>query len=199
MSSVELELEIASPNSLRLETAVVGTKTIDVAYAPFDFVNSEARIAIVGMTPGRQQMANALREAHRLLLTGASIEAAAKAAKTFASFSGPMRNNLVEMLDHVGVAKMFGLATTSTLWGRDVRMVHFTSALRYPVFVAGENYSGSPDILRTPLLTAQLRKWFAAEMASLQHAIFVPLGPKVGAALLLVSHEIVVNPIRILA
>ncbi|MGH7090566.1 MAG: hypothetical protein ACREFQ_16855, partial [Stellaceae bacterium] len=95
MSTDELEGEIRAPAKLRPLTAQYRGKTIDISYAPFDFVNLAARLVIVGLTPGRQQMRNALYEARRLLVAGASIEAAAQAAKVYASFSGSMRTNLV--------------------------------------------------------------------------------------------------------
>jgi hypothetical protein len=182
MSSVELGVEIENPSRLLMETADHRGKRIDVAYAPFDYVNPKARIVIVGMTPGRQQMRNALAEAHRQLVSGSTNEAACKAAKVFASFSGPMRSNLVDVLDHVGVARVLGIATTASLWDRDNGLVQFTSALRYPVFVDDANYSGTPDMLATPLLTRQLRCFLVAEMTQLPRAIYVPLGPKVAAA-----------------
>lgn len=189
MSRNDLEGEIQQPSRLLLDSASVGTKRLDVAYAPFDFVNPHARIVIVGLTPGRQQMRNGLQEVQRLLHEGVSLEETARAAKVFASFSGPMRTNLVQMLDSIGVSNFLGLNTAASLWNGDARFVHFTSALRYPVFVNGANYSGSPDMLKTPLLASQLKRWLASEMAALPGALFVPLGPKVGDALRAVAVE----------
>jgi hypothetical protein len=73
------------------------------------------------------------------------------AAKAFASFSGPLRNNLVAMLDFIGLNSWLGLQSCATLWLGDNYLVHFTSALRFPVFVDGQNYSGQPSITSTPL------------------------------------------------
>ncbi len=199
MSQVELDREIQEPKRLLLDTGSSGAKRIDVAYAPFDFVNLKARIVIVGLTPGRQQMRNALHEAKRLLDSGASIEAAAEGAKVFASFSGTMRNNLVALLDHVGLSQRLGVASTQALWNGRSDLVHFTSALRYPVFVDGDNYSGAPDMLKTPLLARHLKAWFASEMAALPDAWYVPLGPKVAAALASVARDIGINPGRVLS
>lgn len=199
MSEAELDREMQRPVRFQLETARVSRKIVEVAYAPFDFVNRQARIVIVGLTPGRQQMRNAFREARRLLLSGQSPDVALEGAKVFASFSGPMRVNLVELLDFVGVPQLIGIPTTASLWNGNAGIVHFTSALRYPVFVDGENYSGSPDMLKTPMLAAQLRRWFATEMAMLPDAVFVPLGPKVGRALETIAAEIAVSPDRVLS
>jgi len=160
-----------------------GGKRLDVAYAPFDHVNLEAKVVIVGITPGRQQMANALFECRRQLRTGASRKQSLEAAKVHASVSGPMRANLIAMLDDIGVARLLGLSTTAALWGARSNLVHSTSALRYPVFVDGKNYSGSPAMLRVPFLRSQLETWLGAEMRRLPDALFVPLGPQVGESL----------------
>jgi len=65
-----------------------------------------------------------------------------RTAKVFASFSGSMRINLVAMLDCIGVNKVLGIDSTGTLWNEHARRAHFTSALRYPVFVDGDNSPG---------------------------------------------------------
>jgi hypothetical protein len=44
-----------------LGVGVAGGKRIEIAYAPLDHVNIDARIVVVGLTPGRQQMRTALR------------------------------------------------------------------------------------------------------------------------------------------
>jgi hypothetical protein len=125
---------IADPLStpaLAMEQLDVAGRAIHMLYAPFDHVNRNAKIAIVGMTPGRFQAANALRAAQEALRAGQSVESAAEKAKVFASFSGePMRGNLVRMLDLIGVADLLGLPSTSSLWGGDSDLVHFTSALQ---------------------------------------------------------------------
>ena len=64
---------------------------VSVYYAPFDYINRDAKIVIAGITPGKTQMLNALREARKQLLNGASHEAALESAKRTASFSGAMR------------------------------------------------------------------------------------------------------------
>ena len=182
LASQSLNDPAAIPN-LRMESCQVRNREVTMCYAPFDHVNRDARIVIVGMTPGRQQAANALRAAQAALMKGMPLDKAAKEAKVFASFSGSMRGNLVRMLDLVGVAELLGLETTATLWDRDSTLVHFTSALRYPVFVDGENWSGNPDMVKTPELRRWLEDYTGEELAALPNTILVPLGPKVTAAL----------------
>lgn len=199
MSEADLIAEIERPQKLLIGSDHGGTRKIDIAYAPFDHVNQDAEIVIVGLTPGRQQMRNALFEARRCLRAGSDDEAAKKAAKIFASFSGPMRANLIAMLDSVGVNQTLGLSSTASLWSIDAHRAHFTSALRYPVFLDGENYSGTLSILSTPALRKQLIEWFSAEMAALPHAVFVPLGPKVSEAVEAVARHLGLTTGRVLS
>jgi hypothetical protein len=182
-TDADLASEIERPEQLRLDRCILGGQDIEIAYAPFDYVNRDAKIVIVGMTPGRQQMRNALVEARRCLLAGRSEDESLRAAKVFASFSGPMRTNLVALLDDVGVNQWLGVPSTASLWTTNARWVHFTSALRYPVFVNGANYSGAPSMISTALLRTHLLQWFGDEMETLADAVFVPLGPKVAEAL----------------
>lgn len=182
-SDAEVEREINAPATLLIDGAQQGAKRIDIAYAPFDHVNSAAKIVIVGITPGRQQMANALQECRRQLRAGMAQDVALVAAKVHASFSGPMRANLVAMLDDIGVAQLLNLESTATLWKTAADLVHFTSALRYPVFVDGKNYSGAPSMTRVPVLRSQLETCLVSEMRQLPDALYVPLGPKVSEAL----------------
>src|SRR5688572_824011 len=103
MTEAALEAEIRQPRRLLLDSRTSGGKRIDVAYAPFEHINPGARIILVGLTPGRQQMGNALREARRALRRSLAEPEALAAAKVYASFSGPMRGNLVTLLDSIGV------------------------------------------------------------------------------------------------
>lgn len=94
-----------------------------------------------------------------------------------------MRTNLIRMMDAVGIARALGLTSTAGLWAGDSHLVHFTSALRYPVLVDGKNWSGTPDMIRTPKLREWLLTWTGAELNELPNCLIVPLGPKVAAAM----------------
>jgi len=152
-------------------------------YSPFDYVNSQAKIVIVGITPGHQQAANALLKARDVLLANGTEEQARKEAKVFASFSGAMRNNLVNLLDAIGINNALNIDSTKALFEDKSALAHFTSALRYPVMVNGKNYSGTPSMIATPFLKNQLINGFGAECQALPNAIYVPLGPKVTEAM----------------
>jgi len=152
-------------------------------YAPFDHVNLSARVVLVGITPGLQQARNALRAIQRELRAGTDAPRALEIAKGFASFSGPMRQNLIDVLDTIGLPTWLGIGGASQLFEDRTDLVHYTSALRYPVTHRGRNYSGSPGILSSAYLRAELHRWFAEEAAALSTAVLVPLGPAVTAAL----------------
>src|SRR5271157_1143943 len=71
---------------------------ITVTYAPFDHIPTAARLAVVGITPGRVQAETALKAAALAMRAGNSIEESLRLAKLTASFSGTQtRNNLVAM------------------------------------------------------------------------------------------------------
>jgi hypothetical protein len=76
-----------------------------------------------------------------------------------------------------------GVATCADLFDPVSERVHFTSALRYPVFVGGENYNGAPDMLTTPLLKSMIDTCLADEARRLSNAIWLPLGPQPARAL----------------
>ena len=95
-------------------------------YAPFDHIPNKAQLAIVGLTPGRTQAANALRKFKSDIESGSSVSDAMQAAKSFASFSGTMRSSLVAMLDHIGIPQAFGHPKAESFFRDGNALVHFT-------------------------------------------------------------------------
>lgn len=167
-------------STLPAELLLSSEGNLQTFYAPFDHVNTEAKIAICGITPGLQQASRALEKARELLLQGSSIAEAKRAAKETASFAGPMRSNLINMLDHIGVHMFWGIDSSARLFDTHTQLVHYTSALRYPVFMDGKNYSGSPPMLSRASLRHQVETHLAQEIQALgPQCLIVPLGPKV--------------------
>ncbi len=161
---------------------------LSVHYAPFDHVETDARLVLVGLTPGHRQMTAALATARDSLRAGDSEADAMAKAKRTASFAGTMRTNLSEMLDRIGLQAFLGVTSCAEIW-ESPGAVHYTSALRYPVFTRGENYNGTPKPLSTPALRAFIERELAAEAEALPNAIWVPLGAGPTDALLhLVEH-----------
>ncbi|MEY2840088.1 MAG: hypothetical protein RJB60_2387 [Pseudomonadota bacterium] len=173
----DAELNDAAALSRRFTIARDGN--IEVQYAPFEFINSQARVVLVGITPGRTQMVNALRECRRQLQAGAFADAALKAAKQTGAFSGAMRPNLIALMDTIGLNRWLGLSSCEALFGSASHLVQTTSVLRNPVFINGENYNGTPRMTANPLLRQQLLEGFAQDARALPKAVFLPLGDKV--------------------
>jgi len=151
---------------------------VDIYYAPHnEYVNRGARIVIVGLTPGWQQMELAYRTASLALGRGCSAEDACREAKLVARFAGSMRRNLVGMLNELGLAQRFGRTDAAEWFEGAVNDLHTAAVLPQPVFVGGLNYTGH----RPPLTPGAKLYGFAvdslrAELSSLGRALVIPLG-----------------------
>ncbi|MFN4215763.1 hypothetical protein [Exiguobacterium sp.] len=157
-------------------------KPLTIYYAPFEYVNPDAKVVIAGITPGLYQMRQSF-EAIRDL-ADASDEEALRAVKQRGSFSGPIRKNLVTMLDDLDLHRHLGIETSLDLFGKANHLVQNTAVLPYPVFYKGKNYNGaSPDLLRTDLFRPYIDGMFADEMASLEEALILPMGINVRRAI----------------
>jgi len=150
---------------------------ITVQYAPFEWVNPDAKLVIVGITPGETQAVNAIVEAKRQLLTGANALQAMIAAKRIGGFSGALRANLVAMLDRVGLPRWAGIGSSIELFGRKADLLQTASVLPYPVFVDGnKRYNGSPPLLRSPMLRSMVLKQFVPIVQALPSAKLLAVG-----------------------
>jgi hypothetical protein len=123
-----------------------------------------------------------------------------RSAKRIAAFSGePMRSNLIKQMDHWGFHRWLGLASAAQLFDGEQSLLQTTSLLRYPVFVGDEDYRGTPDMTRHPLLRQHLMKGFVEEVRSLPNAVFVGLGPAVQKVLTRLTADGVVPAERVIA
>lgn len=156
---------------------------LTVQYAPFEWVNPEAQLIIVGITPGETQAANALREAQRQLSTGASEVVALQAAKRIGAFSGKMRPNLVAMLDEVGLQRCAGVNSSVELFEGSSTFLQTTSIVPYPAFWDGKNYSGQTAPQRSPVLRELVLERFVPIVQSLPHIPILGLGDVVSDTL----------------
>lgn len=156
-----------------------------VYYAPLDAINYGARVALVGLTPGWHQMQIAFEKFRDARRSRQTVADALDAAKTDASFAG-MRKRLCAWLDELGVAELIAVESTSALFGDAHDRVHTTSLIRYPVFTGPEaqNYTGyKPRPERSPLLMSIITEVLLPELDRLPHALIVPMGRRVSAAL----------------
>lgn len=153
---------------------------VAVYYSPFEYINPKAQVVLVGITPGPTQMVNANNVARRELLAGSTRLNAIRTAKQEGAFSGKtMRANLIRQLDHWGIQTWLGIKSTKELFEGAQELVQTTSLLRYPVFVGGGDYRGTPDMTRNALLRKYLLEHFVQEVQDMPQAIFIPLGPQV--------------------
>lgn len=157
---------------------------IEIYYAPFDHVNENAKIVLIGITPGWAQMEIAYRCAKKGLQQGMSHIEVCAYAKREASFAGSMRNNLIKMLDGLGLPKFLGITSSALLFTDRWDLLHPTSAIRYPVFVNGQNYTGyNPYLLKLPVFIKYIERYLAKELECIGDALIIPLGKPVSDAL----------------
>lgn len=152
-----------------------------IYYAPFDYINPKARLFIVGITPGEVQMNNMLAEAARLIHLKVSDEEVLKRCKAVGSFSGPMRKNLVELMDEAGIAEFLGIETTAQLFSDKQDLVNLTSCIRYPTFAVknGKETNFNSEIKQGTELFNFAAPLTLEELNKAPNAVLLPLGPKV--------------------
>lgn len=152
-----------------------------IYYAPFDYVNPKARLFIVGITPGEVQMNNMLVEAARLIHQGFSDEDVLKRCKAVGSFSGPMRKNLVELMDEAGIAEFLDIKTTAQLFSDKQDLVNLTSCIRYPTFTIknDKETNFNAEIKQGTKLFEFAAPLTLEELNKAPNAVLLPLGPKV--------------------
>ncbi|MEN8041636.1 MAG: hypothetical protein ABFR95_09055 [Actinomycetota bacterium] len=172
---------------------------IEVYYAPFDHLNTSARIVILGLTPGWTQMAASFAAARAAVEAGEPDDEVLRQAKRVAAFSGTMRTNLVAMLDALDVPNLFSLDSTASLFDSEYEdLVHASSALRYPVFNAGKNYSGYPTPDTWPVLLPYFTL-LADELALTEKAFIIPLGKAVQGVLDILVSDGRIDPTRVVS
>jgi hypothetical protein len=180
------QIELLVPD-LRMESHEDGK--VVVYYAPFEWCNPKARLAIVGVTPGFTQMEIAIRVARRELIAGTDPDTACKRAKYAASFAGTMRQNLVSMLDGLNLSELLR-CTAEELFTTSSDLLHATSVVRFPVFVDRHNYTGCwPPLTSAEYLMKFARERLAPELANLRRPAIIPLGKAVEKALRVLETE----------
>ena len=158
---------------------------LQVYWIPFERLNPAARIAIIGLTPGWHQMQLAFTAARDAFHAGMADELLAlEYIGRQAGFAGSLRTNMIKMLDAIGLPAALGVQTSAELFQQRDDLIHGTSALRYPVFVAGKNYGGAhPRLERSAMLTRFVHEQLAAELAAIPDALVLPLGKAVEGCL----------------
>ena len=147
---------------------------IEIYYAPFDYINSKAKIMIVGISPGLQQMLQSFEAVN----DGKSL----KKVKDLSSFKGSMRTTLIKYLDALNINKKLKIKSCESLFNINSKYLHSTSLIKYPVLDKGKNYSGS-SLLKKKILLDFLETNFVKELKKLDKTIIVPLGNTVSSTI----------------
>lgn len=170
---------------------------LSVFYAPTDWVNVEAKVIIVGITPGPTQAFNLLSEAKRHLLAGADAETALMHAKKIGGFSGALRANLVAMLDRVGFHRWAQISSSAELFRTQSHLVQTASVLPYPVFADGKPYAGKQSLLRSPLLRSMTMEHFVPMAQAIPEARLLAVGDVPFKTLTWLAEQGALDPKRI--
>ena len=157
---------------------------IEIYYAPFDYINSKAKIMIVGITPGLQQML----QSYEAVNEGRSL----KEVKDLSSFKGSMRTTLIKYLDALNINKKLRIKSCESLFNINSKYLHSTSLIKYPVFDKGRNYSGS-GLLKKKILLDFLEEHFVKELKKLDKTIIIPLGNTVSSTIDYLNNEFKLN------
>ena len=152
-----------------------------IYYAPHnEIINTNAKIFIVGITPGWTQTSIAYKTAHDGLIKSLDFEKIKKECKKNSRFAGSMRKNLIEMLDELKLNRKLHIDSCLELFEEKAEILHTTSMIPYPVFIKGKNYTGfGPKILDNEILKSYLEKYFYKEMKELPNVFIIPLGKAV--------------------
>jgi hypothetical protein len=155
-------------------------------YIPFECVNRDAKLVIVGITPGNNQIELAYRTVQELLEAGRPEEEILIEAKKAGAFGGKsMRPNLLKMLRHFQFEKLLGIDDVETMWGVNAELLHSTSVVPHAAFKDSERFNGGFDeIMASPLLARCFLDCFVPSVNEITgKALFVALGPCPQAAL----------------
>lgn len=156
-------------------------------HTAFGYVNPKAEVVIVGITPGNTK------------LDGSREGLTPREVKRIYAFSGRMRPNLVNMLNHIGINKMLGIASCKTLWEDDFDRVEMTSLLKeatYELNNKGEKvmFKDTKKIWKSEKLQKMLCEGFVKDCEQYTNAkLFVACGPGVYNTLTTLREQGLIN------
>lgn len=173
---------------------------IEIYYAPHnEHLNSEAKIFIVGITPGFEQMSTAITEARICIEENLLFEEIKYRCKKAGRFSGSLRQNLIQFLNNLNLNEKLGINDAVELFEEHDKLLHTISLIPYPVFVKGKNYTGhTPNLLKSPILMSYVKENFISELNQLDHVLIIPLGKGVEEVLVFLANEGILSENQIL-
>ncbi|WP_322048163.1 hypothetical protein [Paraburkholderia sp. J67] len=158
----------------------------ELRYTPFEYVNRDAKLVIVGITPGNTQLELSYGKAQELLRQGLPFDQTLREIKKFGAFGGSsMRPNLLKMLRHFEFERLLGISDVELLWGEHADRLQSTSVVPHAAFKRGKMFAGSFDeVLASSLLSECFRDCFVPSVKEMSSdTLFVGLGPCPQAAL----------------
>ena len=172
-------------NDILIEDFLIDKENnIEIYYAPHnEYLNPKAKIFIVGITPGFQQMSTAISTARKWFEVSDDIEEIQYKCKSEARFSGSLRKNIISMLDEIELNRVLSLNSCEELFGDSDVLLHTISLIPYPVFVKKENYTGhTPKLIKSDFLMKYIYDNFINEFKKLnetEKVLLIPLGKAV--------------------
>ena len=155
--------------------------TLEIYYTPHnEYINPNAKIFIVGITPGFQQMSTAISTARKGIEDGKNIEEIKYDCKVAGRFSGSLRKNIISMLDELNLNKFLNINSCEKLFKEKDYLLHTTSLIPYAVFSKGNNYTGhSPKLIKSKFLMEYVYENFIENIEKLDDVLIIPLGKAV--------------------
>ena len=143
---------------------------IEIYYATHnEYINPKAKVLIVGITPGFIQMNIAISTARKELETSDNIEDIQYKCKVAGRFSGPLRKNIISMLNDIKLNEFLNINDCSELFGDKDYLMHTVSLVPYPVFVKQQNYTGhTPKLLKSDFLMKYIYDNFIDEINKIE-------------------------------
>ena len=148
------------------------TKLVEkYAFEPteFKYVNPNAEVVIVGITPGNSQQ------------KGSRKGMSPREIKQKYAFAGSLRQNMVRMLDYIGVNSLLKIDSCASLWEQDFDRVELTSLLKDATYIVGKSgktmFKDTEMIAKSDKLTEAFENGFVKDCQQYKTAkLFVACG-----------------------
>lgn len=176
---------------------------IEIYYAPHnEHINPKAKIFIIGITPGFEQMRTAMATARKELELETNLADIQYKCKVAGRFSGSLRKNIISMLDEIKLNEALHIKSCSELFGEQDDLLHTVSLIPYPVFVKKQNYTGhTPKLIKSEFLMRYIYDNFIKElhlMEDFEEILLIPLGKAVEEVLSKLAEEGIISEKQIL-
>lgn len=160
------------------EFLVAAHKEIELYYCSHnEYVNPNAKIFIVGITPGFTQMSQSISTARACIEEKKSLEETLYLCKKEGRLAGTLRKNVIEMLDALALPNGLGIQSAKALFDERDDLLHTTSMIPFAAFVKGKNYTGhSPQLLKNDFLMSYVEAHLDPQIQIMQEALIIPLG-----------------------